>query len=339
MKNILTLQDVRYSYNDRPVLAIDELVVARGSIMGLAGPNGSGKTTLLKVLAGIVKPTAGTVAFYPKDDTGQEAAPVRHRLSLLPQETYLLRRSVHDNIAYGLLVRGLKADIDVLVSDALALVGLPVWFSERKWHELSGGEAQRVALAARLALKPDCLMLDEPTASVDMESARNIRRAVLIAKKEWGTTLIIASHHRSWLNDICDHVVYLYNGRVIRCSYENILTGPWVAAGSSLVACTLSDGQQIYAGKPIHSDCSAVFAPNIFTLGSPPEKKWQQLWGVVSAITRENLRAELQIHVTCGDQRFIVNLPENQLRKEKAIPGQKVILSYNPHQVIWLEKK
>lgn len=202
MENILELRKVRYRYNGKEVLAIQNMDIAKGSITGLAGPNGSGKTTLLKLLSCVEKPTEGSVRFF-KTSALQEDIPLRQKLCLLPQKNYLLKRSVFENIAYGLRVRGRKDSLDTVIADALKLVGLDPSFAGRQWHELSGGEAQRVALAARLALKPDCLLLDEPTASVDMESARCIRRAVLQARKEWGTTLVIASHFRSWLNDIC----------------------------------------------------------------------------------------------------------------------------------------
>ncbi len=337
MEAILQLQDVRYSYNDKPILAINKLDINQGSITGLAGPNGSGKTTLLKLLSGIEKPTAGSVLFH---GTGRphETSPNRHRLCLLPQQTYLLRRSVFENIAYGLRVRGQKRGVDSAVAEALELVGLPNSFSGREWHELSGGESQRVALAARLTLKPDCLLLDEPTASVDMESARSIRRAVLLARKEWGTTLIIASHHRSWLNDICDRIIYLYNGRMLDCSYENILTGPWETLDDSMVACSFSDGQKVFVRTPPHKNCCAVIAP--LTLKIQPTafgKKFKSFQGVISSITLENQGVGPQVHVTCGDHRFVVSMPEKQLISESFWPGQKVTISYDPNAITWLE--
>lgn len=338
METILQIRDVLYSYNGKPVLAIDELEISQGSITGLAGPNGSGKTTLLKLLSGVEKPTSGSVSFYGKDRMPDES-PSRHKICLLPQQTYLLRRSVFENIAYGIKVRGQKEGVDRLVAEALELVGLPKFFSERKWHELSGGEAQRVALAARLALKPDCLLLDEPTASVDMESARSIRRAVLLARKEWGTTLIIASHYRSWLNDICDSIVYLYNGRVLDCSYENILTGPWESVDDELSACFLSDGQKVYVSKPPHADCSVVFSPETMKMNGPvQDTDMKSFQGIISSIALENHGAAPQVQVTCGDQRFVVSVSKEQLVSENSVPGQKVILSYNPKAVTWLEK-
>lgn len=338
MDTILHVQDLLYSYNGRTVLAIPELEIFRASIIGLAGPNGSGKTTLLKLLSCAVKPSSGSVLFRGTT-TLQEEKPVRHRICFLPQESYLLRRTVYENIAYGLRIRGRKEGLESIIQDALELVGLPHSFGVRRWHELSGGEAQRVALAARLVLKPDCLLLDEPTASVDMESARCIRRAVLLARKEWGTTLIIASHHRSWLNDICDRIIYLYNGRILSCSYENILTGPWDAVDDSLVSCQLSDGQKVYVGKSPRDESSAVIDPEALKMKSfghgADGKSFQ---AVISSIGLENHCNSPQMYVTCGDQRFIVSVSEELLASEGLRPGQPVTLYYHPEEITWLEQ-
>lgn len=338
MENILELRKVRYRYNGKEVLAIQNMDIAKGSITGLAGPNGSGKTTLLKLLSCVEKPTEGSVRFF-KTSALQEDIPLRQKLCLLPQKNYLLKRSVFENIAYGLRVRGRKDSLDTVIADALKLVGLDQSFAGRQWHELSGGEAQRVALAARLALMPDCLLLDEPTASVDMESARCIRRAVLQARKEWGTTLVIASHFRSWLNDICDRVIHLYNGHILDCSDENILTGPWKIVDDRLVACLLSDGQKIYASKPRQLKSSAVIPTSAFTAcASSQDQNAKSLQGVISSITLENNHTDPQAFVSCGDQRFVVSIAEDAQSSERYWPGRKVTLCYNPEDITWLEK-
>jgi len=137
-------------------------------------------------------------------------------VTLLNQEPYLLKRSVEGNISYGLKIRGLS-DTARPVSRALSKVGLdPDKLLHRSWRELSGGEAQRVALAARLVLKPRVLLLDEPTASVDRESSELILRAALDAREQWGTTLIIISHQLTWLKQIADHILSMDYGKLSR---------------------------------------------------------------------------------------------------------------------------
>ena len=107
------------------------------------------------------------------------------------------------NIAYGLKIRGESVDLKVKLK-RLSLVGLDKNFSNRKWNQLSGGEAQRVALASRLILKPKVLILDEPTVGVDTNSAQLIKDAILLAKQKYNTTIFISSHDYTWLKHISD---------------------------------------------------------------------------------------------------------------------------------------
>jgi tungstate transport system ATP-binding protein len=133
---------------------------------------------------------------------------------MMPQEPYLLKRSVENNVAYGLKVRGVK-DWRNQVKEVLNRVGLsPEHFSRRPWYELSGGEAQRVALAARLVLRPRVLLLDEPTTSLDAESAERIKTAVRAARKEWKTTLVVVSHDTKWLDTLCDQILFMAYGEL-----------------------------------------------------------------------------------------------------------------------------
>ena len=187
--------------------------MAARSVVGLVGPNGAGKSTLLKILALLIPPTRGRILV-----DGREAADPagwRGRITMLLQEPYLLQRSVFDNVAYGLRIAGQSDGVRDRVDRALEAVGLdPAGFARRSWRELSGGEARRVALAARLALRPLALLLDEPTAGVDAPSAELIKKAALEARDAWGTTLLVASHDIDWLNGTADALVHLAAGRL-----------------------------------------------------------------------------------------------------------------------------
>ena len=213
-KALIDVFHARQRYGDRTVLAVDRLTVAPGQIIGLAGPNGSGKSTLLRLLAFLEAPASGSVTFKGELVPISPNA-VHRKVTLLVQEPYLLKRSVAANVAYGLKVRG-EGDSDGKVRRALEAVGLsPDEFIGRQWHELSGGEAQRVALAARLILQPAVLLMDEPTASLDAASATLIRQAALRAREEHDMSLVIASHDMAWLNAVSDSVVHLEHGAVV----------------------------------------------------------------------------------------------------------------------------
>jgi len=214
MTELLSLNGVRQEYSGRAVLDVPQFSLDAGQIIGLAGPNGSGKSTLLRILAFLDSPASGSLRFLGRS-VGSDDLEAHRNITLLTQEPYLLKRTVFANVAYGLKVRGEK-DIRARVHRALELVGLaPAAFASRFWFELSGGETQRVALAARLALRPRLLLLDEPTASLDKESAVLVRRAALAARDRDGTAMVIASHDLPWLNDVCDRIHYVEHGRFV----------------------------------------------------------------------------------------------------------------------------
>ena len=214
MRDIIRLESVRQIYSGRTVLDIDHLEVEPGEIIGLTGPNGAGKSVLLRLLAFLEAPAQGLVLFHGKP------APitpnrVHRQVTLLVQEPYLLKRSVFANVAYGLKVRR-ESNIQERVHEAMVKVGLPPeTFAGRHWFELSGGETQRVALAARLVLKPKILLMDEPTASLDRASATLISQAALDARNEDGTTLVIASHDIPWLNTVSTRTFHVERGRML----------------------------------------------------------------------------------------------------------------------------
>jgi tungstate transport system ATP-binding protein len=224
---LLSLQGLAMDFDGKTALSVPHLDIHSETITGLAGPNGSGKSTLLNVLGLIVPPSRGTVRFQGRP-VEPFSARARHRICLLTQEPYLLNRSVFDNLAYGLVIRRDTANLKKRVAEALDAVGLaPETFASRHAHRLSGGEARRVALAARLIVKPDVLLLDEPTSNVDEKSSHMIRSAVLMAREKQNTTLVVSSHDRDWLDSICDRVLTLVEGRIYDQGRLNMLYGPW----------------------------------------------------------------------------------------------------------------
>lgn len=218
---LYALRGIEVGYGEASILTsvlhVPELAIARGSILGLVGHNGSGKSTLLKLLGFLLEPSSGELAFDGRvvDAAALRSAHLlRRRAVLLGQDTCLLKRSVAANVAYGLRLRGLPAP-DSLLAEALSLVGLDfAEFGRRSWRQLSGGEARRVALAARLVLQPEALLLDEPTTGLDRASVGHVQRAVLAARETRGATLVIASHDQDWLKSCADQVLLLDDGRI-----------------------------------------------------------------------------------------------------------------------------
>lgn len=211
--SLYQLSNIVQLYGGRTVLSIDSLTLEAGTITGIVGPNGSGKSTLMRMLAFLETPHSGTI-LYNGTKTSIADTSLRREVTLLTQQPYLLKRTVQENIEYGLHVRGIT-NISGIAASALEEVGLlPATFLTRNWFELSGGEAQRVALAARLAVKPRVLLMDEPTSSLDEESTERIRNAAVRAKTEHKTSLVIVSHDREWLTSVSDNTVLIRNGKI-----------------------------------------------------------------------------------------------------------------------------
>ncbi len=333
MQALYQINHLRHHYNGRPALDIDNFSIQPDTITGIIGPNGSGKSTLLKMLAFIDKPTKGDIRFK-----GEPAEPfvekIRFQVTLLTQEPYLMKRSVFKNVSYGLELRKDTHDLPRRVDDALSLVGLSAnAFSHRKWYELSGGEAQRVALAARLILKPEVLLLDEPTASIDAASAQIIRDTALMARNNWGTTLIIASHDWEWLYDICEHVVHLFRGRLFGAGRQNFIFGPWSEATPGRWVKALQDGQFLVVPNPPSEDAIAIINPKSMLLVT--EKALCTIEGIVTRLVLEKQTQEIVIIAQVANQLITAKLSPEKARQHTLYPGQKIRLSYAVEDITW----
>ena len=335
MDPLYSLQQIRHRYGLRPALAIDTLQLKAGAVLGVIGPNGSGKSTLLKLMGFVELPAEGTIRFK-----GRPADPfvarLRDRVALLPQETFLLSRDVLANVSYGLRLRGQTPD-PPRVAEALGWVGLDAGeFARRSSHALSGGEAQRVALAARLILRPEVLLLDEPTTSVDAFSAQLIRDAVLRARADWGTTLVIASHDRQWLVEISDALLHLFKGRILGDGHENMIFGPWRALDIGWGK-VLGDGQQVRVPSPPARDAIAVLGRVAVVSAGGGLPSPVVLHGIVTRMILENATGNVVVSVQVGNITLTVALPPSRVRAAGLHPGGAVDVGYEPADTRWME--
>ena len=336
---IYRIENLVHRYNSDPVLDVDRLDVEPASILGLVGPNGSGKSTLLKLMAFILRPAEGRILF-----DGVPAVPfdelVRFQVTLLTQDPYLMKRTVFKNIVYGLKVRGDRDNLTQAVHDSLAMVGLdPNTFALRQWDELSGGEAQRVALAARLVLKPRVLLLDEPTASVDAASSELIRIASLRARSEWGTTLVIASHDREWLYDVCDEVIHLFKGMPVGTGRNNMIFGPWIRQDSGLYVKLLGHGKCFTVSAPPNEGATAFIDPAAIRILNKGEGSTTAhtvcVDGTVTRLSLERQGGDLFADVRAGSLTLVVRVSESHLAAMTLHRGWPVTLAYRPDSIRW----
>jgi len=198
-----------------------DLCVKEGQIVGLLGGSGSGKTTLLREILGLHRPDAGVVRLFGVDLNDPDIRVqrnIRRRLGMLFQHGALFSAlSVYDNIAFPLReLRCLDEDwIRRLVHLKLAMVGLGVSHGKLMPAELSGGMVKRVALARALALEPELLLLDEPTAGLDPDRSQNFVELIGELQRELGLTVVMVTHDLNTLAGLASHVAILADHRII----------------------------------------------------------------------------------------------------------------------------
>ncbi len=206
------------------VLRVDSLVLESGQVYSVIGPNGCGKTSLLRLLSLVERPTTGQVQYNGSVvdyDDGDAWLRSRRTIGYLMQHPYLFNMSVYDNIAYGLRLRHVPpSDVRRLVREVLERFALEP-FARRKAHTLSGGEAQRVALARTLVLNPDVMLLDEFTAGVDRRYVEMVEEYVRELNVNRGTTVVLTTHSSSQATRMSDRPITIVDGHVTACDAVN----------------------------------------------------------------------------------------------------------------------
>lgn len=209
------------AYNRRQVLAIDELEIRRGEIFALVGPSGSGKSTLLRLLNFLEPPTSGTIRFAGVSVNGHDEAPlpVRQRITTVAQRPILLNRSVLANVEFGLRLRGFRDRRDY-VHEALDAVGMAS-LAHHQARTLSGGEAQRVALARAMVIRPQVLLLDEPTANLDPYNVGVIEQTVRRLNGEHEMTVVLVTHNVFQARRLANRVALILDGKLVEVADTN----------------------------------------------------------------------------------------------------------------------
>jgi tungstate transport system ATP-binding protein len=214
-ESIYQIRNLTKAYNGRRVLEVDHLHIGRGETFALVGPSGAGKSTLLRLLNFLEPPTSGTIRFADAEYSPERSVSlaVRRRVTTVFQRPILLNRSVWANVTYGLKLRG-RRDSDASIWHTLERVGLAD-LADQKARTLSGGEAQRVALARAMVLKPEVLLLDEPTANLDPYNVGLIEEIVCTLNHDQGTTLVLVTHNVFQARRLAQRVALMLDGRLI----------------------------------------------------------------------------------------------------------------------------
>jgi len=231
------LHNVVRQFGERTVLEIDHLGFEARQIYALIGPNGAGKTTLLNQLAFLDRPNSGHMAFKSEPVTYDQSAltRLRRQVVLVDQMPILFSGTVWKNIEFGLKVRNIpKQERKLRIEQALERVAMAD-FAHLDAHGLSGGEVKRVALARALALEPEVLLCDEPTANVDKEHQEIILKILSHANTLKHTTIIFSTHYLSQSRRLADRTILLQNGRLSKHLEENLFHVRLVKRGDALM--------------------------------------------------------------------------------------------------------
>lgn len=214
---MLKLENVCRSFSERLALRNVSLSVDKGEILAIIGPSGSGKTTLLRLVNLLIQPTSGLILFNDVNTSGDDKhqRSLRRQMSLVLQYPALFDTTVFNNVALGLKIRGCsEVVIKEKVDNMLAVVGLS-GFEKRMVKTLSGGEAQRIALARALVTEPKLLLLDEPTSNLDPKNVSIIEDIVRAANTKSQVTVVLATHNLNQAKRLARRVAFLLDGEIV----------------------------------------------------------------------------------------------------------------------------
>ena len=208
---VINLTKLSFGYNkSEPILNNLNLKILAGERVGLIGPNGAGKTTLFLSICGILSPKRGEIRLFGKP---VKAGEFRPEIGLVFQnpDDQLFCPSVRDDVAFGPENMGLEPEeVGDRVEEALSLTGVS-FLADRVPHQLSGGEKCMVAIASVLAMHPQLVLYDEPSANLDLKARRRLINFLRSSKE----TILLSSHDLELILEVCDRVLILNQGQII----------------------------------------------------------------------------------------------------------------------------
>lgn len=220
MENVLETKNLSFTYPDgTEALKEVNMAIEKGEKVAVMGPNGAGKSTLFLHFNGLTEPTNGQVIINgkPIEYTKKHLLEVRQKVGIVFQNPsqQLFAPSVKEDVAFGPMNLGLSYDeVEKRVEDALKYVGMEK-FQDKPPHNLSGGQQKRVAIAGIVAMMPEIMILDEPTAGLDPKGVKQVLTILENLNKQ-GMSILISSHDVEMINEFADSIFVLVDGRIIK---------------------------------------------------------------------------------------------------------------------------
>lgn len=222
MSCVLELQNIGFTYGlgtpfEKRAVDGVSLKIEKGEFIGVIGHTGSGKSTLVQMLNGLIRPTDGRVLLDGRDiwEQPKKIRDVRFRVGMVFQypEYQLFEETVYKDIAFGAVNKGLEGEaLDKAVRDAAAFTGVKESHLEKSPFDLSGGEKRRVAIAGVIAMDPDVLVLDEPTAGLDPMGREILLSQIVNYHKQRGNTVLLVSHTMEDIARVADRILVMNRG-------------------------------------------------------------------------------------------------------------------------------
>src|SRR5881398_1953995 len=303
----------------------------------MVGPNGSGKSTLLRLLALLERPTEGEVRLDGKAVSGPHVRPdaaARRCVTLVEQRPILLQGTVRDNLGYGLRVRGMRrTEVNRLTEDVAARLGVTPLL-ERRRHELSEGEVQRVAVARALAVEPQVLLLDEPVSSADRAAAQTLYAALRDERRRRPLAICLASHQLEDAYRWADDVRALAEGKLSPVTPENLFRVelPVSTGGGDLKHVCVGTIEIAAATDKTGPAILAVPPTDIFVSRAPLDSSARNVFtGRVTRLTHQRPGAVL-VTADVGVE-LVAVVTEEAARDLGLTPGGPVVFSFKASAV------
>ncbi|MEX2394254.1 MAG: ABC transporter ATP-binding protein [Actinomycetota bacterium] len=329
--------------------------LARSEVLAVVGPNGAGKSTLLRTIAGVIRPTSGSVSIdgTTVDDTSTFIPAFRRSIGYVPQDGRLFPfTSALDNVAFGPRRAGQsKRDARRIATEVLATLDLDE-LRDRSARSLSGGEARRVAIARALARKPSLLLLDEPFAGLDVEASRDTRAVLRSAMSAHDGATVFVTHDPAGAMSLANRFLVLEGGRVTQlAARDEIRRSPRSRYAADFVGVNHLEGR-VVGGRIIvgpegsvvaaeivaaeipadASDVAIVIHPRAIALHRQrPEGSPRNVWaGTIAAIDDEGERVRVSVD---GAIPLVADVTPDAVRELALVPGAAVYVSVKANEV------
>jgi len=215
MKKVVELKDIKLVLGGRTILDIPAFELEAGQSVSLMGPNGAGKTSLLYVMALLLQPTSGEVVLFGGEKPEMSRLELQRRMAMVFQKPMLLDLTVAENVELGLRFRGLnRKERSQRISANLEKMEV-AHLGKRRARTLSGGEAQRVAIAQALVVEPEIVFLDEPFSNLDKEIREELIIHIDQLLRKSNTTTVMVTHHRREAEVMTDTVFWMEDGVIV----------------------------------------------------------------------------------------------------------------------------